>query len=164
MRWLMAIFFLILTASTGVAGKKSSSGAFLGRKAPEIIVEEWVTVKPQMKGKWLLVDFWTTWCSPCVRSIPELNRFHELFGEQMVVIGLSSEKRSTVERMKKPVINYCHGVDPQGRTKKAFGIKGIPHVVIIDPRGVVRWEGHPLLPGFKLTDEVIAGLLAKDRG
>ncbi len=77
----------------------------------------------------------------------------------MVVIGISSEKRSQVERMKKPVINYYHGTERLGRSKKALGLKGIPHVVIIDPQGIIRWEGHPLLPGFKLTDEVIADLL-----
>ena len=117
-----------------------------------------------MRGKWILLDFWTTFCSPCIEAIPELNRFHQRYGDRLVVIGLSPEKRAAVERMKKPTILYHHGIDRQARTKKAFGIKGIPHVVIIDPRGIVRWEGHPLLPGSRLTDEVIAGLLANAGG
>ena len=157
MRWLMATFFLLILS--GATGKTTGSPSFLGRKAPEVVVEEWISARPETKGKWVLVDFWTTWCSPCIRSIPDLNRFHERFGDRMVVIGLSSEKRSQVARMKKPVIKYYHGIDPQSRSKKALGIRGIPHVVIIDPRGIIRWEGHPLLPGFKLTDEVIADLL-----
>lgn len=159
MRWLFAVLFLLILP--GAPGKTiGGAPKFKGRKAPEIIVGEWISERPEMKGKWLLVDFWTTTCSPCIRSIPDLNHFHERFGDRMVVMGITSEKRSQVERMKKPVINYFNGIDPQGRSKKAFGIRGIPHVVIIDPNGIVRWEGHPLLPGFKLTEEVIEGLLA----
>jgi cytochrome c biogenesis protein CcmG/thiol:disulfide interchange protein DsbE len=156
------LFFITLLAATGLAGaveKKIWAESFLGRKAPALVMEEWISEKPKTAGKWLLIDFWATWCGPCVKGIPHLNEFHEEFGKKLVVIGISQEKRSVVERMKKPEIHYYHGVDPQMRTYKAYGVKGIPHVVVIDPKGVVRWEGFPLLPGFKLTKEVLAELM-----
>ena len=156
------LFAITLLAATGLAGaveKKIWAESFLGRKAPDVVVEEWVSKKPSTTGKWVLVDFWATWCGPCIEGIPHLNEFHKEFGSKLVVIGISQEKRSSVERMKKPVIDYFHGVSPAMQTYKAFGVKGIPHVVVIDPKGVVRWEGFPLLPGFKLTREVLAGLI-----
>jgi hypothetical protein len=45
--------------------------------------------------------------------------------------------------------------------KKEVKVTGIPHVLIIDPNGIVRWEGFPLLEGFELTEQVVADILAK---
>ena len=50
-------------------------------------------------------------------------------------------------------------LDPQRRTYKQYEVKGIPHVVVLDPDGVVRWEGYPLLDGHELSEKVIEGLL-----
>ena len=66
--------------------KKLWAKSYLNQKAPELIVEKWLSEKPEWKGKFLLVDFWATWCGPCLKAIPELNRFHEQFGKQMVVV------------------------------------------------------------------------------
>jgi hypothetical protein len=45
--------------------------------------------------------------------------------------------------------------------KKQLKVEGIPHVILIDPQGVVRWEGFPLLQGFELTEDVLKDLLSK---
>jgi thiol-disulfide isomerase/thioredoxin len=163
-RWTGAIVVMLAAGLARSAEKKIWADEFLGKPAPEIVVEEWLSEKPRMAGKWLLLDFWATWCGPCIEAIPHLNEFHRRFGDRMVVVGLSSQPRGQVERMRKPVIEYFHGIDPQSRSYRAFGVKGLPHVVIIDPQGVVRWEGYPLLPGFKLTPEVIEHLLRQPAG
>ena len=156
MRWLSFILFLLTVVPTGASDKKIWADSFLGRKAPEIIVEEWISPAPDTNGKWILLDFWATWCGPCIESIPDLNKFQRKFGDRLVVIGLTDQSRRTVERMHRPVIEYYNAIDTRGRTKKALGVTGLPHVILIDPRGIVRWEGYPLLPGFKLTEEVMA--------
>jgi len=159
MRWLSFILFLLTVVPTGASGKKIWADSFLGRKAPEIIVEEWISPAPDTNGKWILLDFWATWCGPCIESIPDLNKFQRKFGDRLVVIGLTDQSRRTVERMRRPVIEYYNAIDTRGRTKKALGVTGLPHVILIDPQGIVRWEGYPLLPGFKLTEEVMTHLI-----
>jgi thiol-disulfide isomerase/thioredoxin len=159
MRWLSIILLLLTAVPTGAARKKIWADSFIGRKAPEILVEEWISGAPNTNGKWVLLDFWATWCGPCIESIPELTKFQRKFGKRLVVIGLTEQKRRTVERMKKPVIGYYNAIDTRGRTKKALGVTGLPHVILIDPRGIVRWEGYPLLPGFKLTEDVIERIM-----
>ncbi len=63
--------------------------------------------------------------------------------------------------MKEPVIEYYYGVDTKKTMDKILEIKGIPHVIIIDPKGIVRWEGFPLLENHKLTPEVVKNLIEK---
>ncbi|MDB4341640.1 ankyrin repeat domain-containing protein [bacterium] len=149
---------------TAKEDKKLWAKSYLSLKAPELIVEKWLSEKPEWKGKFLLVDFWATWCGPCLKAIPELNRFHEQFGEQMVVVGLSDEQESKVASMKQPQIEYYSAIDTQRRMKNEVKVTGIPHVLIIDPQGIVRWEGFPFLSGHELTEEVVENLLRKHGG
>jgi cytochrome c biogenesis protein CcmG/thiol:disulfide interchange protein DsbE len=133
--------------------------SFLNQKAPEIIIEKWLSAKPETEGKFLLVDFWATWCGPCRKAIPELNKLYQKFGKKLVVIGLSDEPEETVRAMTDPPIDYFSGIDISGQTKKVLEVKGIPHVLIIDPKGIVRWEGFPLLDGHELTEQVVRDIL-----
>ena len=50
-------------------------------------------------------------------------------------------------------------VDTQRRMYDALGIQSIPHVILVDPWGIVRWEGFPLQEGHELTEEVLDNLL-----
>jgi hypothetical protein len=63
--------------------------------------------------------------------------------------------------MTSPAIEYASAVDTQGRMKKQLEVKGIPHVIVVDPQGIVRWEGYPLLTGHELTESVLKEVMAK---
>jgi len=146
---------------TSEAGKKLWANSFLNRKAPDLIVEKWLTPEPDCRGKFVLIDFWATWCPPCREAIPELNAYHEQFGDKLVIIGISDETEEAVRRLVNPRIEYSIAIDTQARTKNAVGVTGIPHVLIIDPQGIVRWEGFPFLQGYELNEKVVADILAR---
>jgi len=145
------------------AEKRIWAKSFLDKKAPDLVVEKWLTKEPDRKGKFVLIDFWATWCPPCRKAIPELNAFHKKFGDKLIVIGISDEPEEKVKSMASPKIEYFSALDAQARTKKALDVTGIPHVIILDPQGIVRWEGFPLLDGYELTEKVVAGILEKAR-
>ena len=74
-----------------------------------------------------------------------------------MVIGLSEESERDVRAMKEPRIDYAVAIDPEGRTAKTVEVKAIPYTMLIDPKGIVRFEG---MPGY-LTAPLLEKLLAK---
>lgn len=131
----------------------------LGQKAPKLVVEEWVSKKPETKGKFVLIDFWATTCNPCREVIPELNEWSKKFKKDLVIIGISYEKAEKVKAMKTPVIEYYNGVDTKKTMSKELEIQGIPHIILINPDGIVCWEGYPLWPTDKLTAELLEKII-----
>lgn len=144
-------------------GKRLWADSLLWSKGPELVVETWLSEKPDTRGKYVLIEFWNTWCPPCRRSLALLNRLHEKYGKELVVIGVCDEKPETVRNFKTHKIAFYSAIDTQARTKKEFGVFGVPHAVIIEPEGYVIWEGFPLLKGYELTEDIIEKILAVGR-
>jgi len=132
-------------------------------KAPEFVVEKWLTAPPETEGKYLLIEFWATWCSQCRRAAPLLNKFHKKYNKELVVIGVTDEPEHLVRNFKKAKLEYNIAIDAKARMKKDLAVVGIPHVIIVEPSGYVVWEGFPLLKGHELTEEVIERILAVGR-
>ena len=130
---------------------------YRGKKAPDFFVQKWLNANEvDTRGKVVVVDFWATWCPPCRATIPELNEIAKKFKDKVVVIGISDEKEETVaDFMKKTEMDYNVGIDPTRKMSKQIGVKGIPHVLVISPDGIVRWQGFPLDNSDRLTDAVI---------
>lgn len=141
--------------------KKLWAKSIINTEAPELIVEKWLSDQPETKGKFVLIDFWATWCGPCKKAIPELNAYQKEFKENLVVIGISDERASKVKKQKKPTIEYYNAIDRKKRLYTTLKVKGIPHVILLDPNGIVRWEGFPFLEGHELTSEIIKEIIEK---
>jgi thiol-disulfide isomerase/thioredoxin len=144
-------------SSEGVPPHPVYARSFLNKPAPAIQTEKWLWGQPDTSGKFVLVDFWATWCGPCRKAIPELNVFSHQFKDKLVVIGLSDETEQAVQRMTQPKIDYYVAVDTQARSSRDVGVTGIPHALLIDPKGIVRFEG---MPGY-LTEQSLSRIIAK---
>lgn len=163
-----AIFLVLLGLSTtslyaqdnnNTVEKELYAKNFIGKKAPALNIEGWIIEAPSTEGKFILVDLWATWCGPCRRSIPELNEWYHKYSDKLVIIGLSDENEAKIKSMKSPSIEYPNGFDTTGSLKRTLQVRGIPHVILINPEGLIVWQGFPKLPGFELSPEVLEDLI-----
>jgi thiol-disulfide isomerase/thioredoxin len=128
------------------------SGPLTNQRVPELVIEKWLTETPKLEDKFVIVDFWATWCGPCRKSIPELNGYSKKFGDKLVIIGLSDETELDVRRMKEPKIEYSVAIDTKARTLRAVGVREIPHILLVDPKGIVRYQGNPSAINEKILE------------
>jgi thiol-disulfide isomerase/thioredoxin len=145
-----------------IGGKRMWASSFLWAKAPKLEVEKWLSAEPKTEGKFVLIEFWATWCPPCRKSIELLNDLHKKFGKDLIVIGISDEPEQAVRALKAKYnveIEYFSAIDTKARTKTELGVFGIPHVIIAEPGGSVVWEGFPLLKGYELTEKIVAKMI-----
>ena len=98
------------------------------------------------KGKLVLVDFWATWCAPCVKSMPDLQKLHAKLADRgFAVLGVSVDEEGA--KKVKPFIEkrkftYPILLDESGGWKK-WGVKGIPAMFLVDRNGQIvrQWSG-----------------------
>ncbi len=104
---------------------------------------EWLSEPTELKNKWLLLEFWGTYCGPCIRQIPRLNEIHQMVGPDLVVVGITSEAPAkVVARMRKSHIAYPVANDPNGKWQEHFNIFGVPSTILVNPQGQCVWEGE----------------------
>lgn len=143
----------------------------LGCIAPKLTGLEWVKgdAIEMEKDSVYVVEFWATWCGPCVAGMPHLTELQHKYKDQGVsVIGISKETLETVVpfvEKKGKVMGYTVAVDREGDVynsyMKAFNQGGIPHAFIIDKAGHIAWHGHPATMDGPLV-KILAGTFNVD--
>jgi thiol-disulfide isomerase/thioredoxin len=131
--------------------------SLLGKPGPLLRVDKWLGERPQVKGKYVLLNFWAPWSLPCKRMIPELNALQKKFADKLVVIGMASEAEAEIVAVTEPKIEFASGIDDRSKLRGALGITSIPYALLMDPKGLVRYQGHP----GALTEKTLAGMLGK---
>lgn len=107
-------------------------------------------------GKVLVVNFWATWCPPCVEELPSLNEFQRRLGDEgVVVLGISVDDDEAVYRgfLEKHGVSFLTVRDPEAKISADFGTYRYPETYIIDAGGKVRqkiigptdWSGERMI-------------------
>lgn len=99
-------------------------------------------------GQGVVLNFWATWCPPCVVEMPALDRLHALLAAQRITVLAASQDRGGMEAVRPfyertGLRNLAIWFDPRGAAGRAFGIRGLPTSIIIDRAGneLARLEG-----------------------
>jgi thiol-disulfide isomerase/thioredoxin len=149
--FLAMVLAVIVFAAVGSHLFKSRSAGLIDTMAPPIQLNEWITSRPpDLNGRVYVLEFWATWCPPCVRSIPHTIELADKYkGKSVPFIAVSVDSSS--EPVKKIVkdsgINYYVGMD-NGLSEK-YSVRSIPSAFIIGRSGHVVWQGHPRQSDFE---------------
>ena len=169
----------ILVAATLAASPDADHPSLrIGDAAPPMDIAHWVKTPGGVSaitpgdGAIYVIDFWATWCAPCIAGFPEISELQEQYAaDGVIVVALSDEPLETVEPfLAKPFKGGTHSdrmrftiaTDPDASVRigvlEAMSEYSIPQTVVIDRDGAIVWIGHPKvddLPG--VLEQVVAG-------
>lgn len=156
-----------LVASLGVTlivAGFAFAASMKGKPAPEIKVGSWLSPEKGvtlegLRGKVVVLDFWAPWSARAAQTVAHLNKLHETFGEKGVtIVGICKEPEGAVKKfMEKTPMKYAAGVAAE-QSFTFYGVQGVPMMFLIDPEGVVQWEGHALEELDKAVAAQVAAL------
>jgi len=141
----LAAFVLVAAVVKG-GTKDTAATPLLGRPAP---VVQTTTIDGQpfdlatRRGSWVVLNFFSTWCVPCVQEHPELVRFaagqaSQPDGAELYSVVFNDDPQKVQQFFADKGGDWPRLVDPDGRIQVAFGVAKSPETWIIDPNGVVR--------------------------
>ena len=110
------------------------------------------------EGRILVLEFWATWCAPCIKQFPKLNSLTKLFSEEeLVIISITDEPQSAIEPfLKRRTLDTWIASDTDKSVIEAYGIDAFPTTVVINQQGKI----HDYIKADELTPEYIEDLLA----
>lgn len=102
-----------------------------------------------LKGQWVILNFWASWCPPCLVEMPSLQKLQDQFGGQGVkVVGVSLDRNMNGEKLREVMMQHGFGpvaayYDPDGYIMRNLSLKGLPTTYILMPNGqaFAKFEG-----------------------
>lgn len=125
----------------------------VGQKAPQITITDWISNIPNNKtltGKYIVLEFWATWCGPCIAAVPHMNNLQAKFNNpNLYFISITDESKEKVERILKRIEFKSIVVSDQNKKTQVLfgdgkkGLEVFPLTILIDNKGFISWIGEP---------------------
>jgi len=140
----------------------------IGKQAPPITVTDWIANVPEdttLSGKHIVLEFWATWCGPCIAAVPHMNELQQqVQADDLYFLSMTDESVAKVERTLERVDFSSVVVSDQSKQTHIgygdgkTGLEAYPMTVLIDPQGLVQWVGRPK----QLKEETLRQFLSGD--
>ncbi len=153
----LLLLLCIITVTTHAQNDQSPS-LNIGDAAPPLRVREWLKGTPVQqfkKGNVYVVEFFATWCKPCIAAMPHMSALARQYKDKVTIIGIDiyETKTTSMEKVKAFVdsmgqrMDYHVAAEDSNFTEadwfKAAGEEGIPKSFVVNAEGILAWIGHP---------------------
>ncbi len=148
----------------------------IGKPMPMLEISDWMNgsvSRSDMKGSILVVDFWATWCGPCIGSIPHNNEIQKKYADNGVkVIGVCGSRNgqdAMADVVRQYGIEYSVGKDATLKSAPAWKVSFFPTYAVVDRKGIVRAVGmmpayiEPIIDSLLKEEKLPASSLSKER-
>ena len=137
---------LVLLGFLGLLGTLPVQAVEEGEQAPAFTLPDIHEGRPDisladLRGKTVYVDFWASWCAPCLRSMPLINELYAKYRErgfEVVAINVDDPVEDGREFLLDTPLDYLIAADTDNKVLEAFGVTGMPTSFLVDRDGVVR--------------------------
>ena len=134
------VIALILSLAGCYGGSKPTR---IGSPAPDFVLQDsgGKVALHDFKGQVVVLNFWATWCAPCVQEIPSLMEMNSKVkdkGVKVVAVSVDVDEMAYVKFLQRHGINFLTVRDPEQKSSSLYGTTGWPETYIIDRQGVLR--------------------------
>ena len=125
-----------------------SERSSIGKSAPPLKIDKWLGSgnAPELKGKFVLLSFLAPWSLPSQKWTAQLNMLEKKFAGRLEVVGLLPQADAD-DRTLDSKLEFPFAIDAQNRLASALAVQNVPCVVLMDPNGIVLYQGHPAALG-----------------
>lgn len=132
-----------------------TSNSHVNKPLPPIQVEKWLTDAPSISNRMVILFFWTTESLPCRTYIELYNEWQKKLSDELIIIGICNEKPETVIGFTELPVQFALAADSNKKLAETLGIAEVPQIVLVDPKGIVRYKGHPAAISEKTVRSLI---------
>jgi len=148
----IARLFIVLLFCAVVGSSATAQTMHEGQKAPDILLPDTkgdsVLLSSALKNnKYVLIDFWASWCGPCRRAMPGLKKLYSKYHEkglEIYSISLDENPNAWKKAMFEDGTKWQHVIDQQGNTANNWGVSFIPNTYLLDAnRNIIAINAEP---------------------
>ena len=147
--WWIGLALILLAACVPVAGVQhrpsETATAFPLERAPDFrlpaLAGDEVALH-DFQGRWVLINFWATWCTPCREEMPTLQRLADIRADHLTVLGINMREEMAALQpfLDELDITFPILLQPDNDTLLAYGVRGLPLTFLVDPEGHLVWR------------------------